>query len=278
MTSAVIQDNLLDTGSWSGAALDESKNVSIKNNRITGMSQDAILLSNTDRTIVSGNYLHNNTQSGLEIYNGSNATIVYNNVMFKNSEGIYYNASIGGLNGQIIVGNKIFGNDSEGIQQDTGNSVYMAGNQVYANVTDGYQVTNNTGIITAYDSYGVKAANTTTDIDFADTTGSQISGYATTLGSSTEIPADDVSVSTAYFASFKHDATGGTTKIWGEYSIPADTSETPQTESTQKFNYADATFPDGFSPHIYNGSGTEDPTGLAFAFNGGSLGAGAVTW
>ena len=92
------------------------------------------------------------------------------------------------------------------------------------------------------------------------------------MASTTEVVADSVSYTGAFLTSSKHDTTAGSTKIWGEYAIPDENSETPQIEATDKFNYADNSWTDSITDPGYSGAGTKDET-LSLGFNGSMAGA-----
>ena len=81
----------------------------------------------------------------------------------------------------------------------------------------------------------------------------------------------DVNDPNQYILSFNHDGTPGATRIWGEYTLPNNTGETPQTEGSLQLNYADASWPDSFTAHGYSGTGTED-TNLNYTYPGGIAG------
>jgi hypothetical protein len=93
--------------------------------------------------------------------------------------------------------------------------------------------------------------------------------YNSYFGSSTEV--SGVTTTNAFLASFKHDQTNGTSKIWNDYVVPDNNSETPQTEGTEKFNYADNLWEDSITPHYFTGTGS-DPTTISLAYSGGTLG------
>jgi len=127
--------------------------------------------------------------------------------------------------------------------------------------------TGSTGNVLINENYGGLGANSTADIQF-DANAHKLRLYNTTLASSTEV--SGVTTTNAYVVSFKHDGTAGSTKIWNDYAFATNSAETPQDETTNKFNYADNLWENSFTPHSYNvgsGAGTED-TNLDYGING----------
>ncbi len=81
------------------------------------------------------------------------------------------------------------------------------------------------------------------------------------FNSTTNIAVDSVyggSKASAYFVSKKDNGIIGKTRVWGNYTIPSDITESPADESNAKYNFADVSWTANVTPHGYYGTGTED--------------------
>ncbi|HEX9779638.1 MAG TPA: hypothetical protein VGB20_00305 [bacterium] len=64
----------------------------------------------------------------------------------------------------------------------------------------------------------------------------------------------------------KHDGTAGNARLWNDFTVSSNSTETPNDEGRWQFNYADALWADSVTPHGFYGAGRE--TSLGFSFNG----------
>jgi len=89
------------------------------------------------------------------------------------------------------------------------------------------------------------------------------------LGSSTSTAG--ITYADSYLASFKHNDIATSTKIWGEYTIPDNDTETPQNEGINKFNYTDNLWEDSIARvNFYDdGSNSTKDTNLDWSFGTG---------
>jgi len=270
-------------------------NCLVSGNYAYNNTDDGIAIS--DNGIVSTNYSFGNRVNGFVLDYPSGTLIVSNESYANDNDGfngngaspnmIVANRSYGNTAGgfwfyestpNIIALNQVYSNTLQGIGIGAGiggQYQYLTSNQVYSNGTYGLQFGVNgasTGSLSIYDNFGGSGANATADILLDNGRANTLSLYGTTLASTTEVTS--TSTSGAFVASFKHDGTNGSTKIWNDYVIPDNKAETPNNEGLRQFNYANALFPDSFTEHWFasNTAGTED-TDIQLTFNGAMIGA-----
>ncbi|MFH0952466.1 MAG: right-handed parallel beta-helix repeat-containing protein [Patescibacteria group bacterium] len=271
-TGNIIDSNNI-MGCYYAGIYNAAANNTITNNTIHYNRDDGIYLDTTaQNNIVDGNTIHysineegidnrgtHNLISNNVIYNDDGENGILNRTSTKNiyqSNTIYSNGGDYGMmfDGSAIAGIRSIDNDIYSEQYG-----YIFNTSVAA--TDQYLVGNRfgtSGINTGADFYYVTAyAHEGHFYDNAFDSGDDVQGAISTAG--------------AYLISYKHGNSDGATSIWGEYASVADNAETPQDESTEKYNYADNSWEDSVTPHGYAGTGTED-SDLEFAFNGGSMG------
>ncbi|MFA6511982.1 MAG: right-handed parallel beta-helix repeat-containing protein [Patescibacteria group bacterium] len=260
-------------------------------NTVHGIYDNSASYNNT----YTGNSVYYNDSYGLRINSTTNTTATSNAIYANKSYGlvtsntvknivarsntIYYNTLIDVLVGKttysIFENNTIYNigsptatygiyisNTPNSNNVFIGNAIY---NQRYAIQTSDNAAVTNTVFIN--EQYGVSGNNAFWDINsggYAD----QLYFYNSTFGSTTENNA--LTPANAFYISRKHDGVAGATKVWGEYAVQADNTETPQNEATDQFNYANDLWPDSFTPHGFSvgyGAGSED-TDLDYAVSG----------
>lgn len=268
--SSGVIDNTIQNCVFAGIDSNFSVNAEINGNRVDTIAStgNGIMAYASDRYMWKDNIVSNATSRGFDAELGSGGFVVQNNRSFLNSTyGIYIDSSDKG----VYTGNLVFANTTAGIySQGTVNTLEFAGNTADQNPIN-FEVNSSTALTTyAYgESYGNYVGATSEDVLYAGT-GAHKSIFSNSIfGSTTET--SGITVTNDYLISLKHDQTSGLTRVWNDYVIPSDITETPNTESTNKFNYSNNLWEDSVMPHLYVGTATED-TNLNFAFNGGSLG------
>lgn len=263
------------------------------------------ILIRSHNTIFSDNISFGNLSHGVFVVDSSN-NFIFNNSTYYNGSNIELSASSIGSHNNTVTQNTVYGGDdgitlfggsyntisfnniyncsywglyiSPGTSSDSRNTVLM-GNNSYNNNTSGLgfsqPLNTTTGTIGINENYGGLGVNGA-DIWFnnSDPTSKNLRLYNSTLASSTE--ATGVVASGDYVISRKNDSVPGLTKVWGEYAILDQIDETPQDETTDKYNYTESLWEDSFTIHGYNagmGAGTEDADldyGWGGAFGGDS--------
>ena len=269
LTGSSSNNNATYTAGITNNAVYDCSNVNVT---FDSSSNNNLVSSNNIYKVSSGNYgiynnsAHRNVYSsnivyglnvGVEFLNSSQNNITYANAIYKNSNSGLITG--GASSNNTYYSNTLFANDRAFLVADanTGNNTFFS-NSVYKN-NKGFEALNFNGSINRIinDDYGVSGANSTADIYFSDSSSaSRLQLFNVDLASSTEV--SGVTYAGAYVISEKHDSTAGSTKIWGEYTVPDNNAETPNDEGTQKFNYSNNLYEDSATPHGYSGTGTED--------------------
>lgn len=264
-----IKDATQDGVNASGSG---SNSVDIIGNRIETVAgnDDCIVTWTGAKNLIVDNIL-TTCDPGIYMDTSGGNYVVNNKVYNSAGAGI---AALGNSSKNLLVGNSVFGTGGAGIHLtgSTATTTHLVGNTVDVAATSGLHQENTTAstIIAANESYGNYVGNTTSDVQYAAAahTGRF---YNSKFGSSTEV--SGITTTNAYLASWKHDQTSSATSIWNDFTVPTEVAETPQTEGTAKFNYADALWNDSFTPSMLTGTGTQDD--LEFSFSGGTLGGSA---
>jgi uncharacterized protein (TIGR02145 family) len=278
-----------------GIYLGSSPNNTLTSNQSYGNNYGIYLNSSSNNSLTS-NLSYNNKYGGIYLIYGSN-NILTSNQIFKT----YINAGIvlEQSNNNVLTLNRSYANDYDGIWlfSDSNNNI-LNQNESYGNYNNGIAIfgigmlnnssDNNTlssnkihsnskyGLfvfgyklsrtIIINDNYGILGENNLGDIYFENQSGtSTIICYKCLFGSATTVT--NVVNSGDYFVSFNHNQLATSTKIWGEYSIPADNTKTPQNESINNFSYATNTWPDSIARVNYYGTGNGSSTSV-FDFSG----------
>ena len=234
-----------------GINLDTSVNNSLSKNKAYGGQQQiglAILNSSNNNTI-SGNNIFANTIEGIYIYNSSKNTFAGNTIY--STGGFFYGIEIELSSNNIFSGNNIYNN--------------QYGFNLKNFSPNNYSVS---------DTFGSSTPNRTADIKPSTAT-STLFLYGSRLLSTTEVvlPVSDGN----FFISRSHDGLATSTKIWGNYTVPTDITETPQNESYDRFNYANNTWEKSATAHGYSGTGSED-SNLDYDLASSSLSAGPYAY
>ena len=233
-----------------------AKNNTLSSNVSYGNSSYGFVLgSSANNNTLSSNTSYSNS-SGFALESSSNNNILSSNAAYKNfSDGFYLNSS----SNNTFSSNTSNSNSDYGFRLATSsNNNTFFSNAIY-NISngEGFSSLNSAGNIAIDDDYGVSGANFH-DINFLDSSSaSNLKLYNVDLASSTEVYGGP-SYAGAYIISEKHDSTSGSTKIWGEYTVPDDNAETPNDEGSQKFNYVNNLWEDSATAHGYFGTGTQD--------------------
>ncbi len=235
-----------------GIRLQNGSNDVISSNTTVSNPGYGIFLSNTnDNTLIYSNTVVDNGSRGINIQN-TVGTIAFSNTVSNNDTGISggYGLYFESSSGSGTDNNTFFNNDLYG--EDTGMFVQ------YSVAGTGNRFIN--------EDYGVTSANSF-DLRFDSTGAHQFELYNTRLNSTNEF---NGAMSNGSVISRLHDGTNGAVRVWNDYSIPSNNAETPQTESTEQYNYANGLWSDSITPHTYKvgyGAGTED-TDIQLAFSG----------
>ena len=301
-SSNTLSSNNIYSNSY-GILIQSSSRSTVSSNTVYNNLTHGVYLNTGSNNIVSYNNIYGNSGStGLLFAASSNNIISSNNVFGSNKYGIYfsyvsydnillsnnsYNNNIinfwldSNSNNNTFLSNNAYGNTLYGIQLKASSNNTLISNQFYSNSSYGLRLAgnNSAGNISINDRYGSLGANVGADINDLGTVGTGVHNlamYNSTSVSPTEV--SGVSVAGAYVISRKHDGTAGSTKVWGDYSVPDDNPETPQNEALDQFNYADNSWPNSFTIHGYAagaGAGTED-TNLDYGISGSFGGAASV--
>jgi parallel beta-helix repeat protein len=148
-SDSLVSNNTADHNTYAGIELkngstrDEVRdNVTFSNARQYERAAPGIRLYGSPGNVVDGNISHNNEDSGIEAYSGSNDTLIYNNVTYNNGDH--------GIDDYVTTGQRIFANT------------------VYKNVTAGINVEGgSTGATLANNisvDNGIKSPRTHSDI------------------------------------------------------------------------------------------------------------------
>ncbi len=268
-------------------------------NYILNATQDGVNVSSGNTADVIGNRVETVTGNGdcLAAWHGAR-NIFADNIVTSCDPGVYFDQDggnavinnkiykVSGLSADgvtldanssnnIFVGNEIYSVADSGIGPHTAGTTamtwYLAGNTIDIATRAVYMNDSTAGtILAANEKYGYYSGNSTADLAFS-AAAHKARYYNSYFGSSTE--AAGITTANSYLVSFKHDQTSGSNKLWNDFVIPDNVTETPQDEGTLKLNYADSTWDDSFSPSMFMGTGTQD--NLEFAFSGGTLGGSA---
>jgi hypothetical protein len=205
---------------------------------------------------LSGNVTNYNNY-GMYIDNSSDYAVVWSHTASHNTEsGVYITDT---------AGNAVLRN----VTAQYNGAIGLNTNDSHAVEVIGGTFTNND--IGMYDTSSRVILNAT----FSDnvTTDYQSTNYAHLYNSSM---AKNVST-TASIISHRADGTAGVSRIWGAYATAADTTETPQTESTEKYNYSNNSWEKSATENLYYGSGTLD-TNLDYDLSSATLSSGPYVY
>ncbi|MCX6224754.1 MAG: hypothetical protein NTV01_08400 [Bacteroidia bacterium] len=243
-----------------GFFLDSSNNNTLFQNNSYGNSDDGFLLSYSNNNTFFQNNSYSNGSRGFYVTQYSNNNTLSQNNSYGQNQGFSLSYS-----NNTLSQNNSYGN-AYGLLLSYSNNNTLSQNNSYGNAY-GFSIFNSTGTILFKENY---STNTSADIYFSDdATGSTAVCYYCTFSSATEVTG--VTYTGAYFISYKHDGNATSTKVWGEYRIPSDDSDTPQTESTNKFNYTDNLWEDSIARVNWYDDGTASTkdTNLNFSFGAG---------
>jgi parallel beta-helix repeat protein len=131
-TRSVVRYNTTHDNSDAGIGITSASN----NNFVTGNNSygnarpasraaAGIDLRNSTGNQVNGNYLHDNQDSGLNIWNSSNGTIAVNNVLSDNGD---HGIDVHSTNDAVVVSNTVFRNYDSGIEMTGSLRTYLQNN------------------------------------------------------------------------------------------------------------------------------------------------------
>src|SRR3989344_1741599 len=248
--NGLISNNSSYAGSVNGIRLDTSSN----NNTLTSNDSYAnavygIQLLGSSNNILTSNSVYSNLDFGINLNTASNNTLTSNDSYAISGQGfgIYfqggsnntltsnnsysntiYGIHLNGSSNNTLSGNNVYGNTSWGIRVFASNNNVLSSNQIYGNnyglvLAD---TTAHTGNISVNDTLSSGTANSIADIEATSTGAHTLKLYNDQLLATDEV-GSVVSAANAYIISYKHDALSTSTKLWGEYTVPADVAETP---------------------------------------------------
>jgi parallel beta-helix repeat protein len=162
-TASLVVDNVTRNNSDHGISLGASpanvirKNESYSNARQVARAAAGIFLAGSTGNIVNGNSSHDNEDSGIGLWNGSNNSVVFNNVVSNNGD---HGIDVLQSTGEAIVANTVYKSVDSGIEMQG-----SAGANLVNNITvdNGINSPRTAGNIRVVDSGS--AALTTLDYD-----------------------------------------------------------------------------------------------------------------
>lgn len=272
LVAGTFNDNYVTAGSDIGSRAihlaSNSNNTVFDGNRIEGNGSMDVGISlqgsASPNVVVKNNIISGIVSYTTETANDSTNTVFYNNTAFNGTLTGFHND----MTNSITYADNTAYNCVNGMRLYASDNLRVAGNYVFRNtsgISAEANATNPSYLIDNTLGFGVE--NSTRDIDFVSTNNKYIS-FNDKYSSTTNLT--NVPATSAYLASFKNNQTAGSTKIWGQYPTQTDNAETPQLESTQKFNYSESLYADSFTPHIWFGTGAEQSS-LSLNFNGSSM-------
>jgi len=231
-----------------------------------------IFRSGAQGHVFSNNIVHDNASFIHAQTSTNNNNLFVNNTFFGTAGQSAFNFWVAGQGQNTFINNTIFGLDW-GFGWNDSDSVIQIGNDAFANNQNALSLSGtSTSLLAINERYGLTGKNTQGDIDFNATANN---GFAyNTITSSTSEFENGPTISSSYWASYKHDNTTGTTKIWGEYVIPDNDTETPQDEGLEQYTYASSTWPNSQTQAVFT-LGTGD-TDISQAFSGSWSAASSV--
>jgi parallel beta-helix repeat protein len=252
--STGLTDNSIYSNPTSiGVDLNSSNNNVLTSNVVYNNPFGIYLTSSNNNVLTSNVVYISRGGDGIYLTSSSN-NVITSSTSFSNSG--YSMALATNCDNNRMTSNTGYGN-SAGIQIYFSSDNTLTSNAFYSNTT-GVYFFDSPGTVAVGDDYGVSGKNSTADVEFEDlSSGSTVRMYGVDMASTTEITANDVAYSGAFLISEDHDPAGqsGLTKVWGEYVVPGDVTETVSNdEGTQKFNYADGLWDDSATAHGYSGT------------------------
>lgn len=242
----------------------------VTSNTIIVPSGNGITVDTSARSnYIGGNSISNSTNPGAPAVLSASGNIFDNNLVSYSKFGVVLSG--GSTN---VISNNTFTNNSVAgvwfVNSSNNNNVFYK-NTITNNNEGIFTQTVATGTISIQDTI---SGSTTADIDL-NSLASTAKLYGTTLNSSTKV--QNAGNSSAALISREQNAIPGITSVWGNYSTPADIAETPQTESTDTYNYANNLWEKSATAHFYAGTGTED-SDLNYDLSSASLSSGPYTY
>jgi len=212
-----------------------SNNNVLKNNNSYGNYYQGFLIYSASQNILLSNNAYYNgittNYMGILVWENSvNNILISNNSYYNKAVGIYL---INASNKTKFINNNSYGNQYGFVTRDTIDSLIIA------------------------DNYGIGSTNSLKDFRIGDVSSFSTGFcYSCDYNSTTQPSSNDLTGS--FFVSLKNSSNNGEAKIIGDFVIPEENTETPQSESTQKFNYTNYLWEKSVSPHGYSGTGIED--------------------
>lgn len=131
----LVQGNKV-TGGGTACVLVGGINAKVINNEVTGCGADGINVSGGPAATIFGNYVHGNTQDGIEVSVVNSTVYVARNIVSGNTaRGIYFSAaSTGNLGQNTVENNTVYNNGDSGIEvTDPDSSVVIINNILQEN-------------------------------------------------------------------------------------------------------------------------------------------------
>jgi parallel beta-helix repeat protein len=222
--------SIRDTDSYA-VYLATTSNVTVSDNDVSysghpedGETSYGIYVKATTDSLVAGNTVHHNTNSGIYLVSGSTRVEVRDNVTFANARG--YTRAATGIDvrsaGNTIAGNLAYDNEDSGIQFYSGASENLAFNNVaFGNGDHGIDVLNSPGLVIVSNTVfhnttsGINVEGTSSGATLANNI-SVDNAMTNTFGQKGNIRVDSQSVSgTTVDHDLVHLSSPGTMMLWG---------------------------------------------------------------
>jgi parallel beta-helix repeat protein len=130
VTASLLKNNITHDNSDAGIGVTSasngntiSGNQSYGNARGYSRAAAGIDLRNSTGNLVTGNFLHDNEDSGLNIWNSSDSTRAVNNVIWKNGD---HGIDVHSTNDAVVVANTVYQNYDSGIEMTGSLRTYLA--------------------------------------------------------------------------------------------------------------------------------------------------------
>ncbi len=208
-----------------GIYLNYSSSNTLSNNNSFSNYYDGIYLYNGCNNTLNNNNCSSNSDNGIDLYS-SNNTLSNNNCYSNTNYGIYlYNSS-----NNILSSNNCYFN-LYGIFILISYNNILNNNNCYSNTSHGIHTRSSSNNTAVNCELGKSGNNSSGDIGYYGGVVSKLTLKSCNLYSTTKVNTTGMDTAGSYLVSYNQDGTQGTTKIWGDYSIPSG--------STGTFNYVE---------------------------------------
>ncbi|MET0728272.1 MAG: Ig-like domain-containing protein [Acidimicrobiales bacterium] len=149
-TASLVVGNVTRNNSDHGISLSASSGNEVRNNdsygNARGISRAAagIFLRNSLANTVTGNRTHDNEDSGIGLWDGSNSSLVSNNVIYGNGD---HGIDVLGSTGETIVSNTVYNSVDSGIEMQGGAGANLVNNVLVDNGIDSPRTSGNIRVV-----------------------------------------------------------------------------------------------------------------------------------